>query len=105
MGYAVIQQLTAAPNKFVEWTVQPPSRFPDGPSQVIAALLDEQTWVAVTSKSEQRVLLLDNGLAKIVLVNGGVSDRLASSIASPDPLYNGSEAMTMYGTEARNENA
>ena len=53
MGSAVVQQLTAVPNKYVEWTVQPPSQFPDGQSQVVAALLDEQTWVAVTSKFEQ----------------------------------------------------
>ena len=53
MGSAVIQQLTAVPNKFVEWSVQPPSQFPDGQSQVVAALLDEQTWVAVTSEFEQ----------------------------------------------------
>ena len=65
MGSAVVQQLTAAPNKYVEWTVQPPSQFPDGPSQVVAALLDEQTWVAVTSKFEQlhpSIFLLDYDL-------------------------------------------
>lgn len=38
-------------------------------------------------------------------VNAGVSDHLASSILTPDPLYNGSEAITAYGAEARNENA
>ena len=53
MGSAVVQQLTAVPNKYVEWIVQPPSLFPDGQNQVVAALLDEQTWVAVTSKFEQ----------------------------------------------------
>ena len=53
MGSAVIQQLTAVPNKYVEWSVQPPSQFPDGQSQVAAAIVDEQTWVAVTSKFEQ----------------------------------------------------
>ena len=53
MGSAVVQQLTAVPNKYVEWSIQPPSRFPDGQSQVVAALLDEQAWVAVTSKLEQ----------------------------------------------------
>jgi hypothetical protein len=65
VGSAVIQQLTAVPNKFVEWSIQPPSRFPDGQSQVVAALRDEQTWVAVTSKFEQASsahFLLDNDL-------------------------------------------
>ena len=53
MGSGVVQQLTAVPNKYVEWSIQPPSQFPDGQTQVAAALLDEQTWVAVTSKFEQ----------------------------------------------------
>jgi hypothetical protein len=52
VGSAVVQQLTAVPNKYVEWSVQPPSQFPDGQSQVAAAVADEQTWVAVTSKFE-----------------------------------------------------
>lgn len=52
MGLSVVEQLTATPNKFVTWTVQPPSRFPDGSSQVAAALMDEQAWVAVTSEFE-----------------------------------------------------
>jgi hypothetical protein len=51
VGSAVVQQLTA-PNRFVEWIVQPPSRFLDGQSQVVAELRDEQAWVAVTSKFE-----------------------------------------------------
>ena len=98
--------MTAVPNKYVEWSVQPPSQFPDGQSQVVAALVDEQTWVAVTSKFEQASTHAHSFLTMTwFLVNEGVSDRLASSIASPDPLYNGSEAMTMYGAEARNENA
>jgi hypothetical protein len=53
VGSAVVQQLTAVPNKYIEWSVQPPSQFPDGQSQVVAALHDEQTWVAVISKFEQ----------------------------------------------------
>lgn len=64
MGSAVIQQLTATPSKFVKWTVQPPSRFPDGQSQVVAALLDEQTWVAVTSKLHTRPFLIMTCLKK-----------------------------------------
>jgi hypothetical protein len=53
VGSAVVEQLTAVPNKYIEWSVQPPSQFPDGQSQVVAALHDEQTWVAVISKFEQ----------------------------------------------------
>ncbi|KAF8809225.1 hypothetical protein BYT27DRAFT_7094861 [Phlegmacium glaucopus] len=86
IGLTVTQQLTAVPNKFVRWTVQPSSRFPEGPSQVASAVMDDQTWVAIT-------------------INGGVSDHLATSITWPDPLYNGSDVITMYGAEARNENA
>ena len=79
MGSVVVQQLTAVPNKFVEWSVQPPSRFPDGQSQVVAALLDEQTWVAVTSKFEQALntsgLLRDNDLVPTQLKIGRASCR------------------------------
>jgi hypothetical protein len=50
VGSAVIQQLTETPNSYVKWTVQPSSQFPGGQAQVGAAVLDEQVWVAITSK-------------------------------------------------------
>ena len=50
MGSFVTQQLTATPNPYVKWAVQPTSRFPDGLNQLVAEVLDEQTWVAITSK-------------------------------------------------------
>ncbi|KAF8153412.1 hypothetical protein B0H34DRAFT_800617 [Crassisporium funariophilum] len=39
------------------------------------------------------------------LVNPDASSRLEDAINNPDPSYNGSEAITAYGEEGRNENA
>ena len=51
IGKTVAEALTL-PNSLsaVTWTVVSPSQFPHGPSDVAAALLDEQTWAAVTSE-------------------------------------------------------
>ena len=62
VGSSVVQQLTATPNKYVMWTVQPASRFPNGNVQVAAAVLDQQTWVAVTSKFEPQLPFINNDL-------------------------------------------
>ena len=38
-------------------------------------------------------------------VNPGSSARLSAALASPNSSYDGSEAITAYAEEARNENA
>lgn len=38
-------------------------------------------------------------------VNAGASDGLQAATDNPDPAYNGSQAITVYVVEARNENA
>ncbi|PPR02814.1 hypothetical protein CVT26_009600 [Gymnopilus dilepis] len=87
IGKDIAEALTL-PNSLsaVTWTVISPSQFPHGPSDVAAALLDEQTWAAIT-------------------INAGSTSRLMSSLASPNSSYDGSEAITVFGVEARNENA
>lgn len=68
MGSFVVQQLTATTNPFVKWTVEPHSRFPGGQNQVANAVMDEQTWVAVTSKFEMTLTsLLDIDPVKFFL--------------------------------------
>ncbi|KAF8884553.1 hypothetical protein CPB84DRAFT_1789019 [Gymnopilus junonius] len=87
IGRNVAQALTTPSSlPAITWTVVSPSQFPGGPSDVGAAVLDEQTWVAIT-------------------INEGSTARLMDSLASPNATYDGSEAMTVFGVEARNENA
>ncbi|KAF8965751.1 hypothetical protein BDZ97DRAFT_1810822 [Flammula alnicola] len=86
IGQAVIEGLTSSPNSIVNWAVIPSSRFPEGVPAVVQALKDEQAWFMVT-------------------INPGSTARLESSISNPDPSYNGSAAVTAWGTEGRNENA
>ncbi|PPQ88905.1 hypothetical protein CVT25_009140 [Psilocybe cyanescens] len=73
-------------NHVIKWKVIPPSRFHKGVTDVAHALKDEQTWVAV-------------------VINAGASDGLQAATDNPDPAYNGSQAITVYVVEARNENA
>ncbi|TFK48865.1 hypothetical protein OE88DRAFT_1713943 [Heliocybe sulcata] len=87
VGQAVTQAFTSATGQptQITWQVQPASRFPNGPSDVVAALLDEKCWMAV-------------------VVAPNATSTLQHAVASQDGSYNGSLAITAYGTEARNEN-
>ncbi|KAG6845242.1 hypothetical protein H0H93_016149, partial [Arthromyces matolae] len=71
---------------YITWTAVPSSQFPNGLDQVATAVIEEKTWVAIT-------------------IHSGATSRLQASYASPNPSYDGSEAITVYGEEARNENA
>ncbi|KAH9483287.1 putative endoplasmic reticulum membrane protein [Psilocybe cubensis] len=73
-------------NHVIKWKVIPPSKFHKGVTDVAHALKDEQTWAAI-------------------VINAGASDALQATTDSPDPTYNGSQAITVYVSEARNENA
>ncbi|KAF9484292.1 hypothetical protein BDN70DRAFT_989742 [Pholiota conissans] len=70
----------------VTWTVVPASQFPGGAQEVGAAVLEEHTWAAVT-------------------INAGSTARLMQSLSSPNTTYDGRDAITAFGVEARNENA
>ncbi|KAF8179912.1 hypothetical protein BJ912DRAFT_1062709 [Pholiota molesta] len=74
---------TAAP---ITWSIVQASEFPGGSVAVGAAVLEEHAWVAVT-------------------INAGSSARLAQSLQTPNTTYAGTDALTFYGVEARNENA
>ncbi|KAJ3514420.1 hypothetical protein NLJ89_g2395 [Agrocybe chaxingu] len=87
IGQGVAQALGAQPaGSRITWTVVPASQFPGGPPQLGRDVLEEHTWVAVA-------------------INPGATARLTASISSPNSSYDGTEAITVYATEARNENA
>ncbi|KAJ2917965.1 hypothetical protein MD484_g2461, partial [Candolleomyces efflorescens] len=70
----------------VTWTVIPAANFPGGPQELSDAVRDEHIWTAVS-------------------INPGSSSRLTAALAAPNASYDGSEVITAYGVEARNENA
>ncbi|KAF5345082.1 hypothetical protein D9756_011160 [Leucocoprinus leucothites] len=87
VGKAVVSGLTTTnPSSKVSWTVLSADQFPNGVSQVASDVSEHKAWITVT-------------------VNPGASDRLLSALASPDADYDGSEAVSIFASEARNENA
>ncbi|KAI0686706.1 hypothetical protein BC835DRAFT_1420255 [Cytidiella melzeri] len=70
----------------VSWQLKPASMYPNGEADVVNALSEDKCWLAVT-------------------INAGASDRLSAAVASADATYDTSQAVTLFGNEARNENA
>ncbi|KAG1734751.1 uncharacterized protein EDB91DRAFT_586266 [Suillus paluster] len=69
----------------VSWLILDATRFPNGPDDVVQALLDHRCWAAVT-------------------INPQASTNLNASINATNASYNTSQAVTAYLTSARNEN-
>ncbi|KAL0572822.1 hypothetical protein V5O48_009150 [Marasmius crinis-equi] len=88
IGNAVSQALIAssATSKTVTWKTMSSSDFPGGNIDVANKVVDEKVWVAV-------------------VINSGATNALNSAVASANSNYNGSSAVTVYGNEARSENA
>ncbi|KDR71082.1 hypothetical protein GALMADRAFT_254253 [Galerina marginata CBS 339.88] len=86
VGQTIVRSLTSGTGRIIKWEIVPSARFPGGVVDVIREVEDNLAWVAVT-------------------INEGTSLRLEAASAVPDPGYNGSQAITAYGVEARNENA
>lgn len=86
VGAAIVQafQQATGPPTQLSWYTQPASDFPNGPSDVGQLVLNRDSWFAVS-------------------INPGASANLANAIATADPTYNGSLAVTGYGEEARSE--
>jgi hypothetical protein len=105
VGQAVVRGLIS-PSGFsrVTWTPVNASEFPGGLSQVADALIQQKTWVAVTSTLPFS-LPGTFAITDKCVVNGGATARLQSSYVSPNASYNGTDAITVYADEARNENA
>jgi hypothetical protein len=87
----------------ISWQVIPPSTYPGGEADVIRAVLDEKCWIAVTS--ERPNFFRRHRAHTWCTVNPGASDRLSAALVSADASYINWQAVTLYGNEARNENA
>lgn len=88
VGNAVVQAMLSSTSSsgIVSWTNKSASEFPGGVDDVVDAVLDQQTWVAV-------------------VVHPNTTRLLQSAVLSMNPSYDGSTALTAYAVEARNENA
>ncbi|KAG6899983.1 hypothetical protein C0995_004558 [Termitomyces sp. Mi166 len=89
IGQTVVEALTAEQMGSLDkitWTAIPPNQFPDGLDQLADAVREEKTWAAIA-------------------IHAGSTARLQASYMTPNASYDGSEAITIYGDEARNENA
>ncbi|PBK93451.1 hypothetical protein ARMGADRAFT_929201 [Armillaria gallica] len=84
VGNAVVQGLISSSSK-VTWTERTSREF-SGPEEVANLVVDEKTWVAV-------------------VVNSNATTALQYALSSVNSSYDGSEAITVYVVEARNENA
>ena len=50
IGQFVTPELNALSGNMINWEVQQAADFPNGPSDVALAVLDEKCWIAVTSE-------------------------------------------------------
>lgn len=92
----------------INWRVIPSSQFPNGEADVAHAVLAEKCWIAVSSEFTFRFTCRRRSRKSTdnyYVVSAGASDRLNAAIASADNTYNNSAAVTLWGNEARNENA
>ena len=105
MGRTVSQGLNATSDlSKVTWTAVDASNFPGGASELVHAVTQQKTWVAIASWVFT-LLLPPSSNDRCSLVNKGATSHLESSYTTPNASYNGSEAVTVYADEARNENA
>ncbi|KAG6865536.1 hypothetical protein C0991_001729 [Blastosporella zonata] len=88
----------------VTWTAVPASQFPGGLDELVNAVREEQTWAAIASASSLFLFFLRFLTFLPCLVHAGATTRLQASVATPNASYDGSEAITVYGVESRNEN-
>lgn len=87
----------------ISWHVIPASEFPSGEADLSKAVLNEKCWIAVSS--EAMPLHAHGHCTHLSVVNSGASDRLNAAISSANNSYDNSAAVTLWGNEARNENA
>lgn len=87
VGQQVAQSLgsNVGPSK-VTWSVIPASQVAGGLDELAILIREEHTWVAVA-------------------IHSGASTKLNAALTIPNSTYDGSEAITVYAAEARNENA
>jgi len=98
----VSTELAARSGKPISWHIRPPSQFPNGPSDVALAVVEESCWVAVVGKFLEGLRVIF--LLTAMLVNPEATKKLNASLSTAAG-YNASQAVTAFGAEARNENA
>ncbi|KJA16085.1 hypothetical protein HYPSUDRAFT_71604 [Hypholoma sublateritium FD-334 SS-4] len=86
VGRTISEGLLREPAIYIKWDSFPGSQFANGIPEVIEAVKQDQTWI-------------------VVVINENATSDLQIATASPTALYNGSDAITVYAAEARNENA
>ncbi|KAK0431546.1 hypothetical protein EV421DRAFT_2090044 [Armillaria borealis] len=87
VGNTVVQGLTAGSSSSkVTFTQVSASEFPGSWQEVANRVVEQKTWVAV-------------------VVHSNATSALNAAVSSVNSSYDGSEAITFYGAEARNENA
>ncbi|KAG7441781.1 uncharacterized protein BT62DRAFT_982655 [Guyanagaster necrorhizus] len=87
VGTAVVQGLTASSSSSkVTFTQVSASEFPGGWEEVANRVVEQKAWVAV-------------------VVQSNATGALNAAVSSVNSSYDGTEAITFYGVEARNENA
>ncbi|KAG6909241.1 hypothetical protein DXG01_001423 [Tephrocybe rancida] len=89
IGQTVVEALTSQQVSGlgkVTWSTVPASQFPDGLGQLTTDVVEQKTWAAIA-------------------IHTGSTTRLQASLTTPNASYDGSDAITVYGAEARNENA
>ncbi|KAK0465933.1 uncharacterized protein EV420DRAFT_1636491 [Desarmillaria tabescens] len=85
VGNAVVQGLLSSSSK-VSWTERPSSDFSGSAGEVADLVVDQKTWIAV-------------------VINSNATMALQSALSTVNSSYDGTEAITVYAVEARNENA
>ncbi|TFK21059.1 hypothetical protein FA15DRAFT_598573 [Coprinopsis marcescibilis] len=86
VGLNVTLAVLGMSTSYTRWSYTSAVDFPGGTQEVSQAIQDERAWVAI-------------------VVNPGASQRLNTALLNPDSSYNGTQAITAYISEARQETA
>jgi hypothetical protein len=89
----------------VRWRIEPAERYPNGVDGIIEAIHDDLVWVVIASTSILILLTIDDAFNTYIKVNQGATQNLQNAVTFPELSYNGSSAITVFASEARNENA
>ena len=105
VGQAVTRGLLDSRTWMVRWRSEPAERYPNGVHDIIEAIRDDAVWVAVASKYFRFSFAFVYLRSPSVQVNSRATQNLQNAVSLSDSSYNGSLAITVYASEARNENA
>ncbi len=105
VGSAVTSGLASNTGK-VTWTEISASAFPNGASDVEHQLKENKVWTAIVGTFPFTSFdQLTSPISPTLKVHANATTRLQSATQAAEASYNGSQAISFYGVEARNENA